>query len=168
MPRYTGGMATRPSRTSDDEDLRRVLNGFRTLVQALRIADRAGVREYGLGSAQIFVLHQLREREPLSINDLAELTSTDQSSVSVVVNKLVQRGYISSTRSEEDARRVELTLTAKGRRTLRTLPAPFQNVFLDSLREIGPARVRSFAKTLEEIVKKIGTRDEAPPMFFED
>lgn len=145
-----------------------MLDSFRSLVKALRIADRASVRAHGLGSAQIFVLHQLRDHSPLSINQLAALTSTDQSSVSVVVDKLARRGYLQRVRSQEDARRVEVTLTPKGRRLLRALPPAFQQVFRDALSGLSPARVRTLANTLSDLVAAIGAHDEHPPMFFQD
>src|SRR6476469_5515570 len=71
------------------DDMQRVLNAFRNLVKALRLADRAGLKRRGLGAAQTFVLHELSRDAPLSINELAERTATDQSTVSVVVHKLV-------------------------------------------------------------------------------
>lgn len=58
-------------------------------------------KAHGLGSEQIYVLHQLARNSPLSVHELAELTVTDQSSVSVVVNKLVEKGFVSRARSEE-------------------------------------------------------------------
>ncbi len=150
------------------EDAQRVLNAFRNLVKALRLADRAGVKRYGLGSGQIFVLHELSRKSPLSVNDLAERTATDQSTVSVVVGKLVRKGFVASTRSNVDARRAELALTPKGRQTVRKLPPPVQHLLMDCVRELSSARAKQFADTLEEIVEAIGVTEEFPPMFFQE
>ena len=98
-----------------------VLNSFRCIVKSLRLADRAGLKEYGVGSSQLYVLHELKRTAPLSINELAERTATDQSTVSVVVAKLIEKGLVSRVRSPHDARRAELALTAKGRQTVRGL-----------------------------------------------
>lgn len=151
-----------------ERDVRRVLDAFRNLVKALRIADRAGVKEYGLGSAQIFVLHQLGERSPLSINELAALTATDQSSVSVVVSKLVTKGLLTIGRSEEDARRNEVALTAKGKQILKRIPPPFQSSFMDALLGLAPDDVTSLAQLLEQLAGAMGVDDENPPMLFEE
>ncbi|HWS71142.1 MAG TPA: MarR family winged helix-turn-helix transcriptional regulator [Thermoanaerobaculia bacterium] len=151
-----------------ERDVRRVLDAFRNLVKALRIADRAGVKEYGLGSAQIFVLHQLVERSPLSINELAALTATDQSSVSVVVSKLVTKGLITIGRSEEDARRNDVTLTAKGKQILKRIPPPFQTSFIEALDGLAPAEVTTLGELLERLAFAMGADDEHPPMLFEE
>jgi DNA-binding MarR family transcriptional regulator len=158
----------RPRSGKFDADLRNVLNGFRNVVKVLRIADRAGIKAHGLGSAQIYVLHQLAQHFPLSVNELAELTATDQSSVSVVVNKLVDKGYVSSERSEEDGRKTALTLTEKGRKVFRETPPPFQQTLFDSLSHLPRARVRDLAATLHALATLMGAGDSRPPMFFED
>lgn len=159
-----------PSRKAADpeRDVRRVLDSFRNLVKALRIADRAGVKEYGLGSAQIFVLHQLGERSPLSINDLAALTVTDQSSVSVVVGKLAAKGLLTIGKSEEDGRRNEVTLTAKGRQLLRRIPPPFQTSFIEALGGLEAAEVATLATLLGRVSAAMGVDEENPPMLFEE
>ena len=150
------------------EDIRDVLDGFRNVVKALRLADRAGIRQYGLGSAQIYVLHQLRETSPLSINELARLTATDQSSVSVVVNKLAEKGLISSSRSANDARKAELVLTRKGRAVLKRIPAPFQASLIESVSRMPAQKVRELAATLRELAHDIGAVEGHAPMFFAD
>jgi DNA-binding MarR family transcriptional regulator len=151
-----------------EADLHRVMNGFRNVVKALRLADRADIERYGLGSAQIFVLHQIGLKSLLSINELAELTATDQSSVSVVVNKLVAKGLISCARSQEDARKVELMLTAKGRKVLKRVAPTFQNSMIESLSQLSRARVRALAATLHDLASAMGVQDDHPPMFFEE
>src|ERR671938_1731164 len=81
--------AARPSR----RDLAvRSLDAIRRLVRGLRLAARASEREAGLSAAQLFVLQQLAESPAESINELAARTLTHQSSVSVVVRRLVERG----------------------------------------------------------------------------
>ena len=146
----------------------RVLNAFRNLVKALRVADRAGVKKYGLGSGQIFVLHELNRQSPLSVNDLAERTATDQSTVSVVVGKLVRKGLVASARSGTDARRAEVALTPKGKQLVKRLPPPVQHAMMGGVRSLSPARAAAFAETLEDIVAALGATEEFPPMFFEE
>ena|SRR5579872_1909536 len=163
--------ARRKKRTitgATEADVRNVLNAIRNVVKGLRLAERADIRRYGLGSAQIFVLHQLGLKSLLSINELAELTATDQSSVSVVVNKLVAKGLIACARSQADARKVELMLTARGRKTLKRVAPTFQNSMIESLSHLSRTRVRALAATLRDLVRIMGMENDHPPMFFEE
>ena len=154
--------------TRKTDDMQRVLNAFRNLVKALRLADRAGLKRHGLGAAQTFVLHELSRDAPLSINELAERTATDQSTVSVVVHKLVDKGYVDRVRSHADARRAELGLTKKGKQLVRTLGPPIQHQLLAGLEKLSAKRAAELADMLEVLVSELGQTDRFPPMFFED
>jgi DNA-binding MarR family transcriptional regulator len=155
--------------TSPSPAEREVLNGFRRLVRALRLSDRATLQDYGLGSAQIYVLHQLALESRLSVNDLAERTGTDQSTVSVVVNKLVARKLIERRVAKQDGRRAELSLTTSGRALARRLPAPFQESFLAAVATLPPRRVSDLAGALQRILEAMGEDTDAPaPMLLSD
>lgn len=153
---------------SDLNDAYSVLNSFRRLVKALRLADRAGLKEYGLGASQLYVLHELRRDAPLSVNDLAASMATDQSTVSVVVAKLIEKGYVASEKSEADARRLHLTLTAKGHLTVRNLPPPIQHLIIEGVQRLPRARAKALAESLRDICQVLGIVDDNPPMLMDD
>src|SRR5262249_36608310 len=94
-----------------------ILDAFRHLVQELRMADREAESKLGLSGAQLFVLQKLAESS-MSVNDLAERTCTHQSSVSVVVQRLVDKRLVKRKESQSDRRRLELSITAEGKKLL--------------------------------------------------
>lgn len=157
---------TQPLKT-DDEGIR-VLNAVRRLVRALRLFDREAQSKYGLSAAQIFVLHALSDGEVLSLNEVAERTATDQSSASVVVQRLVDAGLVSRTPRAEDRRHVDLKLTPKGRNVTRRSPAPAQTRILDAVAAMSARDRRTFAGLLEGFVEGVGGSRGATPMLFED
>src|SRR5689334_4760067 len=101
-----------PTNRAQQDHSRSVLDSIRRIVQALRMYDKAAEKHVGLSGAQLFVLEKLHGGKALSLNELAQRTLTHQSSVSVVVQRLVERGLVVSCVSREDARRIELSLTA--------------------------------------------------------
>src|SRR5690348_6142489 len=103
-----------PHTTGATEETRRVLDSIRRIVQVLRVSSRVAEKQFGLSSAQLFVLHTLAQAEAASLNELAARTATHQSSVSVVVHRLVDQGLVKRNASRSDARRIELALTAAG------------------------------------------------------
>jgi DNA-binding MarR family transcriptional regulator len=141
------------------DDAGAVLDSLRHLVRALRAAP---------SGAQLFVLHTLaRGRAGRSVNELAAETLTDQSSVSVVVARLVERGLVSRRVSKEDARRVELSITAAGRATLRKAEKPPQVRLVAAIRALPPSELAPTARALSRLVAAIGApTDEPAPMFF--
>lgn len=147
---------------------RNVLNAIRGIVQALRESSRAAERHVGLSGAQTFVLRTLGERASLSLNDLAAATHTHQSSVSTVVTRLVADGLIRRARSPEDARRLELSLTARGRDLASRAPDAAQQRLIAAINRLPPRRRRDLAATLRELADSVAAVDRIPPMFFED
>jgi DNA-binding MarR family transcriptional regulator len=148
-------------------DSQRILDSIRRLVRLLRLSDRAAQAQVGLSAAQLFVLYELGKAESLSIKELAERTRTDQSSVSVVVTRLVDGGFVTRERAEDDARRLVLTLTRAGRAILQKAPPVAQEELLRALDELAPQSRRRFADTFTDILAAMRAGQEAP-MFFEE
>lgn len=146
------------------------MNAIRRIVRALRVSSRASEKALGVSAAQLFVLQQLAAREDSapSIAQLAALTATDPSSVSVVVSRLAARGLCERRASKADARRAEVTITAAGRALLEQAPEPVQMRMLAVLEAMDPDRRRVLVSGLEEIVGALGVSDHAASMFFEE
>ncbi|HEX3158563.1 MAG TPA: MarR family transcriptional regulator, partial [Gemmatimonadaceae bacterium] len=90
------------------------MTALRRLVRTLRLSASAIERDIGVSGAQLFVLRQLQQRPAASLNELAERTLTHQSSVSTVVRRLAERGLVARSPAADDARRLEIALTAQG------------------------------------------------------
>jgi MarR family transcriptional regulator, lower aerobic nicotinate degradation pathway regulator len=149
-----------------DPATRAVLDSIRRIVRALRESSRAAERSVGLGGAQLFVLQRLAGAPPLSINELAERTLTHQSSVSVVVSRLVEAGLVTRARATTDGRRVEITLTAAGRAVLARAPAAAQDRLIGGLGLLGGAARKELARQLGRLVESMALPPQHPPMFF--
>lgn len=154
--------------TSPAEDVTRVMNSLRALVRALRISTRAVEKEIGISGAQLFVLQQLLEAPARSVNDLAERTSTHQSSVSTVVSRLVDRGLVRREPSVDDGRRMEISITDRGRRLVESAPLTAQMRMQRAMRRLDPGQLTALAEGLEVLVRESGFAGEPVPMFFED
>ena len=144
------------------------LRALRRVVRALRLADRAAESRLGLSAAQLFVLERLSEGPAGSMAELAGRTLTDASSVSVVVQRLAERGLVVRATAHEDARRTTLRLSAAGRRLLAAAPRSPQVDLIDSLEQLSTTERSQLERLLERVVRGMGIEDDAPtPMFFE-
>jgi len=156
-----------------DAEIIAAMNGVRRIVRSLRLASRASEKALGVSAAQLFVLQQLAERASRedaapSIADLASLTATDPSSVSVVVSRLAARGFCARRPSRSDGRRAEVTITPAGEALLRRAPRPVQARMLTALAQMGLERRRELVGGLEEMVAALGVADQDASMFFEE
>src|SRR4051812_38186382 len=90
-----------------------IMDSLRRIVQFVRRTSNQCEQFSELTGAQFFVLKNIKGKKNVSINELAVLTYTHQSTVSEVVGRLEIMGLVVRNKSAKDARRVELTLTDK-------------------------------------------------------
>ena len=150
------------------DDVAHVVDGLRRIVRALHESHRRAEQRWQLSAAQLLVLQRLAEAPTLSVNELADRTFTHQSTVSVVVARLVNRGLVRRGRADDDARRAELALTAAGRALLRRAMSSAQAQLFDALDAMSAARLRVIASGIHDVVTALGVGAEPPGMFFED
>jgi DNA-binding MarR family transcriptional regulator len=153
---------------TEDPHVGEALTALRRIVHALHRASRSAERTHGVSGAQLFVLQLLAEAPVDSLNALAERTLTHQSSVSVVVSRLVARGLVERTRSAEDGRRIQLRLSPDGEDLLTRTPAAMQLRLIDALRGLPKRDLRSLAGTLGEVVTAMGAGSESAGFMFDD
>jgi DNA-binding MarR family transcriptional regulator len=146
----------------------RIMDAVRHFVRALSASARAVERSTGISGAQLFILRQLAESgAPLSVNELAERTFTHQSTVSGVLASLVRRRLVTRTPAPDDARRMEVALTARGRTLVREAPATAQTQIVRGLAAVPAAERTRLADTLEAWLAAAGLGGETAPLFFE-
>jgi DNA-binding MarR family transcriptional regulator len=143
----------------------RVLDSIRRIVRLLREGSRVAEETVGLSAAQLFVLQRLEAPQPLSLNELAARTLTHQSSVSVVVRRLVDRGLVQRKPSVGDARRLDLSLTRRGQALLARAPAVAQDRIIAAVAALPSSQQRSLTTGLEALVAALGFDDKAAPML---
>ena len=144
-----------------------LLNSLRRLVNALHSSSSKTQHAQGVTAAQLFVLSQVRRSPNLSIGELAELTMTHQSTVSVVVRRLVRRKLLEKRRAADDGRRAQLVLTQAGAAVVETAPEAFQLRLQRVLESMDEGDRAALARALARLVAGIGAEDAPAGMFFE-
>jgi MarR family transcriptional regulator, organic hydroperoxide resistance regulator len=97
-----------------------------------------------LSSHQASILDHLDEQEPLALLDLAHHMGVTPSTMSLNIERLVRRGYVSRERSAQDGRRLKLRITPAGVR-LR-----------EAKSVLDPARVRALLARLSPAQREAG------------
>src|SRR5271165_654690 len=156
-----------------DAEIHAAMNAIRRIVRSLRLSSRAAEKALGVSGAQLFVLQQLAEGAARadaapSIAQLADMTATDPSSVSVVVSRLVARGLAARRAAKEDARRAEVVITPAGRALLRRAPTSVQTRLILALSKLPATRRRETVAGLEAIVAELGAEHTGSDFFDDD
>jgi DNA-binding MarR family transcriptional regulator len=155
-------------KATPDPAARAALDGIRKIVQVLRSSSRAAEQGVGVSGAQLFVLQRLAAEPALSVNELAERTLTHQSSVSVVVQRLAEKGLVARGTSAEDGRRATLSLTRRGRTLLGKAPGAAQDRLIAGLMSLRQAERQALARALGRLLETMGESRAKASMFFEE
>lgn len=145
-----------------------VLVALRKIVRHLRVTDRRAEAASGASAAQLFVLTALYDEPASSLGELAERTLTDQSSVSTVVAKLVDKGLVARKPDAGDRRRIVLRLTAAGERVVRTAPRLPQASIVEVVKAMPAKRRDELVRSLEALVTAIGASEVPARMLFDE
>ena len=146
----------------------RIMDATRHLVRAIAGSARAVEARSGISGAQLFILSQLDgSAGPLSVGELATRTFTHQSTASGVVSALVARGLVTRRPARDDARRVEVALTAAGRLLLSEAPTTVQTQLIRGLARLDAPTRAALADALEAWLTESGLGGDVAPLFFE-
>jgi MarR family transcriptional regulator, organic hydroperoxide resistance regulator len=104
------------------------------------------MRPLGLTAAQADALVVIGQAGPLSLNELGDLLIAEAGHPSRLVDRLVEAGFVERRPAARDRRRVELTLTVRGKRLQKRILASRESVL-----ELG--RVVVGDRDLEPVLK---------------
>jgi|SRR5579884_208084 len=109
------------------------------------------------------VLAALAERSH-RITDLACREAISQPGITLLVNRLEARGWVTREADPHDRRAVLVTLTAEGREVLERLRAEYRALMQEELATLEESDVRTLARTIEildRLIERLGTPAEA-------
>jgi DNA-binding MarR family transcriptional regulator len=166
-------MRTRHSSTSrrqslDTASTLSAVVSIRRIVQALRLASQRTQAQAGISAAQLFVLQQLGAEDGLSLTELAARTFTDRSSVTDLVDRLSDRGFVKRAVHPSDRRRAAVHLAPAGRRVIQRSPDAPTTMLVAALTKIEPRQRATLALSLRRLTAALGIADAAAPMLFAD
>ena len=158
------GTRTASSRAKDDTSS--AVASLRRIVRVLRLASQKTQAVAGISAAQLFVLQQLGDGDELSMNELAERTLTDRSSVAAVVERLQSQRLVERGTHPFDRRRAVVRITDAGRRTLTRAPDAPTTTLLAALRRLDAREMAVLAQSLRGLTRALGATEEPPTMLF--
>ncbi len=123
-------------------------------MQALTKYAVSSIQAAGLGDSEFRILEVLLHKGPLPVNTIGPMVDLTPGSISVAVDRLLERGLVSRKECRADRRVRTVALTKKGKAVIvpvfRRHAADMEKVFS----ELTASELRS----LEDALKKVGKR----------
>lgn len=115
-------------------------------------------KDITLHSAEYKALNTIREHEPISTKDLADLLEVTRSAILKTTKKLIDKNLIKKEKSLTNGRILEISLTEKGLELTNEAPeiiSQRQAPILNTLNKISQPELKEFNSTLEKILNSI-------------
>jgi DNA-binding MarR family transcriptional regulator len=123
------------------------------LVRVARFRDRDRVCCYDVSVCQSHALDRLRRLGPLTMNSFAELLYIEKSTASRLVDGLVEKGYVTRTKSAEDGRRTEIAITRSGERLAARVEGDMVRAQAAVLEDFTADERTAIAQAIEKLAK---------------
>src|SRR3984885_5923049 len=111
----------------------------------------------GLGDSDFRVLDVLLHKGPMPVNAIGPKVNLNPGSVSVAVDRLYKKGFVSRVESSRDRRVRTVSLTEKGRQMFVPLFRRHAALIKRAFQDVSPEELQQ----LEGVLKKVGKRAES-------
>src|ERR1700740_581 len=111
----------------------------------------------GVGESDFRVLEVLRHKGPMPVNAIGPKVDLNPGSVSVAVDRLYKKGFVSRAECSSDRRIRTVSLTEKGRQMFAPLFRRHTTLIKRAFQDVSSEEFQQ----LERILKKIGKRAES-------
>ncbi len=112
---------------------------------------RPVLQEIPLTEQQWRVIRALDEYEELESKQLAELCCILSPSLTGIISRLEQQGYIQRRRSPEDQRRVLISLTEEAKEMFARISPTLQETYQEITRQFSPESMEELDKLLNKL-----------------
>jgi DNA-binding MarR family transcriptional regulator len=138
-----------------------VLSLLRKITRSIDQRSRGLIKEYGLTVPQILILKEVcNSDEPINASQIANSVSLSPATVTPIIEKLVQRGYLNRERSDRDRRKVKLIPTSQGIELYNNAPTLMHEQFIVSFNTLKDWEQSMILSSLERIADMIHVKPE--------
>ncbi len=113
------------------------------------------LKSYNLSYAHRVILIRLSEKEGLTQKELAQDTYFEQSNLTLMLDKLEQKGFVKRTAKENDRRAYIITITSDGKKLVDTLVQMGEDVMEKALSGLSSIQKEELAEMLQLIYKNL-------------
>lgn len=143
-----------------------ILIAIRKVIRAVDVHSRKLNQNYQLTGPQALVLKKIQASKAITPGELARMVSLSQATISDIIKRLEQRGYVRRIRDHADRRKVMLQITSSGRNVIKTAPPLLQEQFTRRLCRLKDWEQTLLLSSLQRVASLMDAEDlDAPPIL---
>ncbi|MBI3811999.1 MAG: MarR family transcriptional regulator [Nitrospirae bacterium] len=145
-----------------------IMHSLRRIFKAIQQYSEEVLKEFGVTGPQLWALRTVYVEGQLSMGELSRTMYLHMSTVSGVVDRLEEKGYLERTRGVSDRRVVKISLTKAGKKLVQRGPEAAQGRLLHGLESLSPKEVQVIWSSLEKVVRLMEIQDTKATFFFSE
>jgi DNA-binding MarR family transcriptional regulator len=128
-----------------------VIVALRRITRAADIHSHLLQRDFGVTGPQLSTLRVVHRLQPVSTGALARAAYIGYATLTGILDRLEEHGYVTRTRDPADRRTVILKMTSAGEKLLASAPSLLQNRLRDELKRMSEAESSALLKSLTQV-----------------
>lgn len=129
-----------------------VLKTIRGLIRTVNIQAKELEQAYGVTGAQLVIMQEIQNTAFITTGKIAENLDISQSTATLILDKLENKGLVERTRDLQDKRKWLLTLTATGEKLLKLAPTPLHNEFIHRFERLPHWQQTQILSVLQQVI----------------
>ena len=151
---------------AQDDIVDQVLIALRKIIRAIDLHSRKLIKSYGLTIPQVIILKEIEKNDSPTVGEIATSVSLSQATVTNILIRLEQRGYLIRTQHDNDRRCVVVNSTEAGRDILARAPSLLHDRFVSSFKELKNWEQTMIISSLQRIAELMDVQDvDAAPLL---
>lgn len=144
------------------------IQGLRRLFKAIQDYSQDVSQRFRITGPQLWALKTISQADGLSLSELSKRMYLHPSTVTGVVDRLENRGFVARERTSQDRRVVKLRLTVEGRNLVKNTPSPTQGKLIHGLRRLKKTELEAIFNVVQKLVEIAEAENVEATFFFHD
>ena len=136
-----------------------IIFSIRKLMQAGEFYTKELTKKYQVSAPQLNCLISLYENGPLPPSQIAKYIMVKSSTVTGIVDRLEQKGFVKRYRNSPDRRIITIELTDSGKNLAKNAPPPIQQKIIDGLKKLSEDELDQIIFSLTQLTDMLDVQD---------
>lgn len=143
------------------------MQSLRRIVRALQDYSREVSSKFGITAPQLWALKTIFQHDGLPLGELSRKMYLHPSTISGVIDRLENKGYVVRDRSKTDRRVVTVRLSPAGESLVKRAPSPAQGKMIHGLRGLSEDELNVIFCSVRKLVEIMEAQDLKVTFFFD-
>ena len=152
---------------SKDKTISETMQALRRVFKAIQDYSQDVSDKFGVTGPQLWALKTIAQDGSLPLGELSKKMYLHPSTISGVIDRLEDKGYVVRDRATGDRRVINVQLTLKGKRLVRKAPNPVQGRMLYGLRKLKKEELDLIYQSVQKLVEIMEAQNLKVTFFYD-